>query len=80
MPHLWLVAEYEKIIWERLLQKFDLSNLQIGTPEMFQGTEVSIMIVSSVRNSKISGIGSYIDHLDLALSRSSRFLWIVGSI
>jgi|LauGreDrversion4_2_1035121.scaffolds.fasta_scaffold250536_1 hypothetical protein len=59
VPHDWLVEEYDRIVYERLVNRFDLSNVKIGTPDSFKGIEVQIMIVSAFRNSAKFGLGYY---------------------
>ena len=51
LPFASLIPKYESVITERLLHKFNLTNVQVGVPQDFFGCEKDIMIVSSFRNS-----------------------------
>lgn len=51
VPFPALVRKYEEVLNERLLHRFSLSNVQIGSPAEFYGVEKDIMIISSFRNS-----------------------------
>ena len=84
-----LVVKYEAVINERLLHRFNLSNLKVGQPKDFFGCERDIMIVSSLRNSADESLGCLTCHNDnfvdlqmlrIVMSRSKRFLWLVGGM
>ena len=53
----------------------------VGTPDMFRGVEKDIIIVSTLRNSMIDGIGQLDlnDYVRLAMTRCRHFLWVIGS-
>lgn len=87
LPFASMRQKYEAVINERLLHKFNLSNVQIGEPKDFYGCEKDIMIISSFRNSVNESLGCFTrqddNSLDLLLlrivmSRSKKFLWFVG--
>ena len=58
VPFPSLLPKYQAVINERLLHKFNLSNVQIGLPHEFAGCEKDIMIISSLRNSVYESLGS----------------------
>lgn len=83
-----MLPKYKEVIEERLLHKFNLSNVQVGLPEDFHGCELDIVILSSFRNSVDESLGSFTTSQDgaldlqlfrMILSRSTKFLWLVGS-
>ena len=59
VPFASLIPRYESVIRERLLHKFNLSNVQVGLPRDFYGCEKDIMIVSSFRNSVDKSMGCF---------------------
>lgn len=54
-----MVPEYWKVINERLLNRFSLENLKIGTPEEFSGMEFDVVIVSTFRFSIDESMGGF---------------------
>jgi hypothetical protein len=53
----------------------------VGTPDMFRGVEKELIIISSVRNSVVDGLGQFnsAELTKLAMTRSRSMLWVVGS-
>ena len=94
LPFPSMVGKFNDVMRERLLHKFNLNNAQVGLPQDFYGTQKDIMIVSSFRNSVDDGLGCLsrmessgtqdatlnLQLLRMILSRSTKFLWLVGSL
>lgn len=59
VPFEWMVATYTQVLQERLLRRFDLTNLQVGTPLYFTGHRSDIVIVCGLRNSFKAGLAAY---------------------
>ncbi|CDW88819.1 splicing endonuclease positive effector [Stylonychia lemnae] len=73
-----------KILFEPVKQRLGLDkedDIFIGTTEMFRGVEKEIIIVTSLRNSVVDGLGSLEEPnmIKLAMTRAKSFFWVIGS-
>ena len=86
-----VIVPFERMI-QAFKQLFDETNRKklgvtsddeifVGTPDMFRGVEKDIIILTSVRNSVVDGLGLFdqADLVKLALTRARHFVWAVTS-
>jgi superfamily I DNA and/or RNA helicase len=83
VPFSRYIGMYYKLFSDMVKPKLnaDDRDIMIGTPDMFRGIQRDLIIVSSLRNSVIDGLGYFndADFINLAASRASQFFWVVGS-
>jgi DNA polymerase III delta prime subunit len=73
-------AAQEKLLKERLLNRFNALDIRIGSVDRFQGMERAVVIVSMVRNNSEGDIGfaRRDERINVAFSRAQELLVIVG--
>lgn len=83
VPFPKFIEAYKKIIFDVISTKLNAKeeDIMIGTPDMFRGVEKELIIISTLRNSVVDGLGYFdeMEYINLALTRASHSLWVIGS-
>lgn len=79
------MSKYKELLEERIWSGYHscpFSEVKIGLPNEFSGAEYDLIIVGSLRPSVSQGLGalSEVTALQLALTRSTKATWLVGSL
>lgn len=85
VPHVRLITKYVELLEERIWSGYHscpFSEVKVGLPAEFSGMEYDVILVSSLRPSTSEGLGalSEVTALQLALTRSTKATWMVGSL
>lgn len=90
IPFAHLLSDYRRILSR--LQFVSNLDVQVGLPHEFHGVEKDIIIMSHLRNSQVDKMGRFcakdqhsesydpLKNLNLALTRSRKYLWLVGNL